>query len=148
MNKRSSHNIKSISQRQFYHNYIEQINPDPTIDQTINFGPSTETGEELSQPTSNRKRVIPFKDKVSNHFSEHWIEWIIGLVLFIGVYFVFDSRIDIAVLNTDFASQQQHIQGIVTDIDNIIVDMEQQSDSHNEKIEEIKRKLRTIKIFF
>ncbi|WP_319560292.1 hypothetical protein [Marispirochaeta sp.] len=93
MSNRSSHRNKTIDQRFAYHRYIESRDVEPTLDEKIHFQDSVRSGEELSEPTSKRKRKVPLKDKAADHISEHWFEWVIAIVAMIMGYFVYESKL-------------------------------------------------------
>ena len=104
---RSSYTSKNISQRSAYQKYIRTTERQPTVDENFDFDSTLQQGEELSEPTSKRKRSIPTTKKIENYFKQHWIEWVIGVFILISVYFFIDAKINIAVLEVNFTSQKE-----------------------------------------
>jgi hypothetical protein len=121
---RSTHGTKTPGERKAYQNTISRIENQPTADdeQAIDFGTSRQVGEDLTEPKSRRKRSIPFTTRLSEHIHEHWLEWIIGIVIFIGLYFMYDARLDIAVISADLTNQNEKISELKTDIKSDIQD--------------------------
>jgi len=118
MNIRSQHINKSIEERRDYQRYIEKQHYEPTVDETIEFAHTVETGEELSQPTTKRKRKISAKQRLGNHLSENWPLWLIGLIIIILAYYTTDSKID-------FAEIVANLKNIEKTIDKIEIKVEE-----------------------
>ena len=112
MSKRNLHVGKSSYQKSAYQKYIQRMDLEPTLDDTVNFGDSAKGGEELSEPTSKRKRRIKAKDKLANHISDNWVIWLSGFFAAALVYFLVDSKIDFAKLGTNFNNQIEKIAKI------------------------------------
>lgn len=110
MNKhssRSSHASKSPAQRTAYQKYIRSTEKQPTLDESIPFDTTLQKGEEFSEPTSKRKRAIPVPQKIREHFESHWIEWLLTVFAIISIYVYIDTKIQIAVLETNFVNQKE-----------------------------------------
>jgi hypothetical protein len=82
-------------------------------------------GESLAEPTAKRDRPRRRFAGLKDHFTEHWIEWLIGAAVVVGGYFVVDARIhftdvdrsikdtqaDVMVLKQSMTSVQSAVQG-------------------------------------
>lgn len=109
MSKRKLHVGKTPYQKSAYHKYIQRMDLEPTLDDSVNFNDSAKGGEELSEPTSKRKRKIKTKDRIANHFSDNWVIWISGIFVFALMYFMIDSKIDFAKLDVNLNNQVEKI---------------------------------------
>lgn len=109
MNSRYSHKAKTHRERGSYSKYIKRLDYSPTIDETLPFPSSEKAGEDLSEPTTKRARKIPFQDKIKDHFADNFINWIVGATIFIFIFLVYDSKIDIARLNSNIGTFKESI---------------------------------------
>ena len=118
MRKRSTHVNKTVDERSAYQKYITRIDPQPTVNEkkSVDFESSMESGEELSEPTSKRKRKISFAALVGNHLNKHWLQWLFASLIFIGFYFMVDAKIDIAVIDNSLTSQQRQLDTLGSEI--------------------------------
>lgn len=96
MSRRSSHNSKNPNQKRAYINYIRSQEYEPTLEEGLNFEESDDKDLNFDEPTSRRKRKEPFFDKLRTHFEDNWVGWIISGVVLVMVYFMIESRVDIA----------------------------------------------------
>jgi len=107
MSRREKHVGKSQNAREFYSRYLKNIDCEPTVDDLIALAPSTEGGEELREPTSNRKRTVSASQKLQEHFQEHWVEWLFGSIVAITAWSVIYARIDLARIETNQITQKE-----------------------------------------
>ena len=137
MSKRSTHVNKSPSERSAYQKYIARVEPQPTIDEkkSVNFDASMDSGEELSEPTSKRKRKISFGVSVNNYLNKNWLRWFFGGIFIIGAYFMVDAKIDIAVANAKLIDQQRQINGLDSEIKSNSLEYQQQLEKNKNSIE-------------
>ncbi|MDD3275162.1 MAG: hypothetical protein PHN16_05370 [Candidatus Omnitrophica bacterium] len=137
MDRRGGHAGKSKMDKQIYHKYIKRIDCEPTLDEKLPFPNSNQEGEELSESTSKRKRPIPFGFSLKQHFQERWLYWIVGFVVFVVTYFIFDAKVNIKQLNFITGENKKEITEIRSDVKTI------QEDNHKQdlSIQETKLKL-------
>ena len=112
MNNREKHVGKTSFAKEAYSRYLKNIDCEPTVNDKIALSPSTEGGEELREPTSNRRRKVSASQKFKDHFQDHWVEWIIGAVVVIAGWFMIDARIDIVRIETVAGNQKESIAEI------------------------------------
>jgi len=140
MTQRKGHMGKSKMERDYYSRFIKNLDYEPTIDETIKFPETDDTKRDFSLPKSSDKRKVSLKQKLSDHFEENWIRWVIGAFVVLLIFLMYDSKVD--------------IKGIETNVDNIKEDMKDVKGSQKEiqnklheqdlKIQENKIKLESI----
>jgi hypothetical protein len=138
MSKQTSHRSKTIPERVSYQNYIKEKQEDSTVDDSLNFHPSSQAGSVLSQPTSKRKREIPTREKIKNHLIQHWIEWLVAIILAVMVYFVVDAKVNFAVINTNLVNQQKQMDKLETSVNTNFQQIRDQFDDFNKSFDDIK----------
>jgi hypothetical protein len=147
MNKKSSHVEKNRAERQYYQRYIESAPPDPTIvDDSIKFHPSNEFGEEFSRPSAPGVRKPPLTQRIIDHFSEHWLEWIIGIFSIVLIFLVYDAKANIGVFDERLTNQKDTLTRIETNLNEDIQDQQEDINIINQTIESIKESINDIKI--
>jgi hypothetical protein len=113
MNKRDMHVGKSRMAREAYSRYIRKLDYDPTVDEPVPFSPSNESGEELSEPTSKRKRKASFNNALKDHFSNNLMSWLVSGVLVILFFLMFDSKVDLAKISTTIDTIKENVASLV-----------------------------------
>lgn len=98
MKKKNNHKQKNSSERNAYGRYIKQRNYEPTMDEALEFDESANSEAYYSTQNSGSSRKRKFNDQFKDHFTENYMNWLFGLALFIGVYMIFDSKLNFAVL--------------------------------------------------
>lgn len=91
---------------------------EPTVDETIIFPETDDNKRDFSLPKSSNKRKISIKQKLSDHFYENWVNWLVGAVAMILIFLMIDSKVD--------------IKGIETNVDNIKEDMKDVKETQKE----------------
>jgi uncharacterized coiled-coil protein SlyX len=137
MSKRYSHTTKTPKDRSTYQRYLPNIDVQPTVDETEDFNESTSSGEELTQPTIKRQRKIPLKDQIRNHFSSHWIEWSVGIVLLLLGFLMYDSKISIAILENNLSNQEKQIENLAASFDKSLTNQQSQIEKIDDKVDRI-----------
>ena len=112
MKSRNSHVAKTMGQKQAYNQYIQRLDYSPTIDETLPFQNSSQSGEELSEPTSKRKRPLNTSERFADHFKNNWLDWVIGLVAVVLIWLTTDSKIDMARVNIKLENQHDSISDV------------------------------------
>jgi len=137
MRKKTSHESKTPSQRNLYHEYIGRKESEPTIDEKVDFRPSNEVGEELAIPTEGRKRKVPFNDRISDYISNHWLETLFAAIIAILGIFAITTQVDIAVIQANISSQNQTINDNKSTFTRELDSHQRQLDLINSKIVEL-----------
>lgn len=113
--QRTTHVGKSVKDRQDYFRYIKKRDYEPTAIQNVPFSHSNEGGEELKEPTTNRKRPVKFTQKIKDHLSDKWVPWLVtGVILLMG-YLMVDSKIDIAKIGTTLETLKENVKLLIED---------------------------------
>ena len=118
MDRRNIHTGKSSSDRERYVRYIKKTDYEPTVDERISLGHSDLEGEEFQEPTSKRKRKISTKEKLLDHFGEHWVEWLVTIALGVLYFLMSASKIDITRIEGHIESHKEKISNLETDSKN------------------------------
>lgn len=143
MISRKNHTPKTQSQRQVYNRYIERLDYDPTVDDALNFPNSTKPGEELSEPTSKRKRRINTGERFIDHFKENWLNWLIGAFIIVFLWLMVDSKIDLAKISVTLENLKDNLSEVEQinqkNLDKNI-DQDLRINEHKMKIESLEKK--------
>ena len=115
MNKRTEHAGKSRMAREAYSRYIRKLDYDPTVEEPVPFSPSNEGGEELAEPTSQRKRKSSIGNALKDHFSENWVNWLVSGIIIILLFLMIDSKVDLAKISTSIDNVKESISSFVSD---------------------------------
>ncbi len=121
MNRKHSHTGKSKTQKTNYKRYIDKLDLEPTLDDTIQLNGSDQSGEELSEPTIRVKRKISTGDQIKNHLSLYWINWVIIGVGILLIYLFIESKIHFSGIDKDINNHNTSISTInqsIKDIEN------------------------------
>ncbi len=143
MPDRKKHVGKSNAQRSAYGRYIHTLDYEPTIDESIDFGSTGTGGEELSASISRRPSRGRTKKLVLEHLKEHWITWVIGALIVIGLYIVNESRVTTAIMSNTLTENTKSIGAVKSDIKHLgdkITTVEMQSALNAKDIEYLKKK--------
>ena len=119
-NRRNPHLPKNPDERSAYHRYLSHLQGQPTVDDSMDFDPTPQAGEELAEQTSKRKRRIPVSQTMSDYVKKNWVSLLIAALLVISSYYMINSRIDIAIIKTNLSYQQQQVEKANTSIDNLL----------------------------
>lgn len=118
MTQRKGHTGKSKVEKDYYSRFIKNLDYEPTVDETIKFPETDDTKRDFSLPKSSEKRKVRLTQKISDHFNDNWLHWIIGAVAMILIFLMVDSKVD--------------IKGIETNVDNIKDEVKDIKDSQKE----------------
>lgn len=109
---RNVHVPKSDSLKRQYHRYIAQQDYEPTVDERIDFPRSSQSGEELSPLSGNKRCPVGFGVQVSEHLKSNWVGWLIGAFVLVILYLVYDSKVAFAKFDTVLNRQTEDIKGL------------------------------------
>jgi len=112
MAKRKIHKGKSRSSREQYNRYIKTRDYEPTVDDTLSFSQSDQSGEELGEPTSTRKRKVNTKQYILEHLSENWLNYVVVMATIVLVYLMYDSKVDLACIDVNITAQKEDISDL------------------------------------
>ena len=132
---RNTRGAKSNREREAYVRYIRKQDYEPTVDDTLSFAQSSTAGEELSKPTASYKRPIRFQDQIKIYIKDHWLEGIFSIVILLLLYFMIDSKIDMAKATTQISNIEKNETNITQDLNaKTSKDHEQDLDIRENKI--------------
>ena len=100
MRKTHNHTTKSKIEREYYAKALKDLDYEPTVDETIKFPETDDRKRDFSLPKSPHRRKISFKQKVSDHFEENWIKWLLTGACVVIFFLMIDSKTHIASINT------------------------------------------------
>ncbi|MGD9874405.1 MAG: hypothetical protein AB7T27_09040 [Kiritimatiellia bacterium] len=109
---RKSHIAKTQGQRQAYNRYIQQLDYEPTVDEALRFANSTQPGEELTEPTSKRKRSLNTGERFRDHIIQNWLNWVVGVVAVVLLWLMYDSKIDFARMSATMENQKESLDKV------------------------------------
>jgi len=143
MSNRNRHVGKNKAQRFAYSRYIKTLDYEPTIDESIDFGSTEKGGEELTESTSRRPSRGINKIMIFDHLKEHWVAWLIGSIVVLGLYLVNESRVTIAIMNNTLSENTKNIDTAKSDIKNLcdkVTTLDMKSTINSKDIEYLKGK--------
>ena len=116
MTNRKSHVTKSPTQRVNYNRYIERQDYEPTVDDALPFAHSSQSGEDLREPTSRRKRTINMTERILDHFQDHYLTWIFSGIIIVLIYLMFESKVDFARIHKSLEFSGKNISSLDFDM--------------------------------
>lgn len=132
MNPREAHVGKSIPQRQGYWRYIEAQDYQPTVDESLAFDQTTNSGEELREPSGTARRRVPLRTKLMNHFAQNWFNWLVGAFTLLLLWLMIDSKVAVASLIERIASLKESVTSMKSTDDSNVKSLNDQSLQINE----------------
>jgi hypothetical protein len=143
MSKREQHVGKTQQQRQAYGRYIQSLDYEPTVDEQIDFGSTEKGGEELAESTSKRPSRGYTQNKIKEHIKEHWIEWIIAIVVIFALFLINESRVTTTIMSNNLTTTNEKVTDIKTNVEvlnNKVEQLQFQSVINTKDIEFLKDK--------
>ena len=129
---RTVHVPKSNQMKQNYRQYIETLDYQPTVDESLDFKQTNKSGEDLSTVDTERKRPSDPSDKIKEHFAKNWLIWVLcALSAGIG-YLVFDSKVAFTRYETILSTQKDKL----SDLKNFESDLRKSDRTQDLKIQE------------
>lgn len=113
MNPRQLHVNKSQRQRQDYWRYIENQDYEPTLDEKLRFPQTGQAGEELSEPSTKRRRRIRLSTRLADHLSENWLSWLFAIAALVLFWLTTESRIAMAKIEASVESTKDDLGTVV-----------------------------------
>jgi hypothetical protein len=130
-----------MAERSYYGKYIRKLDYSPTIEEKLPFSGSDESKEDLSEPTAKKARPIPFQQRFSDHISENYISWIIGIVVIIFVFLMYGAKIDIS----DIKIHIDIIRGDVTELKGLTKENAEKSHKHDMELQKNSIHIKSLK---
>ena len=107
------HQPKSDYQVRRYLDAIKKTDYEATVDDSLNFSETDDRSKDLSVSEAVPKRRKPaFKYRLTEHFIENWIYWVVGIVGTILFLFLFDFNRDLGKLEGKVESIQSSISDV------------------------------------
>jgi hypothetical protein len=124
MSRGSSHRAKTKAERDAYINNLKNSQIDPTTSIDDIGGESTledSNGDKANKrPKKTRKSL---SNRIKLHFKEHMVGYAVSLLIFIGVYFLITSKVELAQVNKDLSYQSTEITKTSEKVDKISDDV-------------------------
>lgn len=96
MANRKGHTTKNRLQREQYVKYIKQQDYEPTKEEGLDFKDSSDKEEDFSISKTNKTRRLPLREQLKDHFDKHWIEWLVGGLSVVLIFFTFSAKIQLS----------------------------------------------------
>lgn len=116
MDIRETHVGKTPEERQGYQRYLQGIDTEPTLDESLKFKNSANAGEELVEPTSTKPRHVSFNIRLRDHISGNWLSWLFGIVVFTIGFLVIDSKVSFGRIDTDLTNTKKSLDSVSADL--------------------------------
>lgn len=134
---KSKHTGKTKAERDFYNRLIKNLDFEPTQSESINFNESNEKDEDYSVQTSNNPRRRPLTHSIGDHFRENVAAYIMSVLGIFLLYFMVDSKVDIATIKEKVLGIDEKANRIETELENV----ENKIEKNTEKLHEQEIKL-------
>ncbi|MEQ8519489.1 MAG: hypothetical protein RLN79_02370 [Cytophagales bacterium] len=134
MARKKSGQPKSYGERVDYSKYYRGRDYNPTVPEYHEFDESDQSDESKSDESAFARRPKSNTKLIREHFENNWIPYALGLVLFIGLWFVYDSRIWMTKLDTKLEQLNKDVQKNNSQLDQLEDKIEKETDNLNEKI--------------
>jgi len=109
---RSVHVPKTDQMKRNYRRYIGTMDYQPTVDESLDFEQTNQSGEDLSSVDTNKKRPSDPSDKIKDHFANNWLIWVL-CALSAGIGFlVFDSKVAFTRYETILTTQNEKLNDL------------------------------------
>jgi hypothetical protein len=121
--------------------YIRSQENEATLDFNFDFNDSDDKIEKGESEKEYELRGPDLKERMSRHINANLFEYILGLVLLIGGYFMIDSKVDTAVHESEIINIKQDVDGQnqkIDDLDDKISDIELETEINRREIEDIR----------
>ena len=109
---RNLHVPKSNHMKQGYRKYINTLDYEPTVDERLEFNQTNKSGEEFASVDTDKKRPADLSDTIKDHFSNHWIVWILLAVSAGIMYLVYDSKVAITRYETILMTHKDKLNNL------------------------------------
>ena len=109
---RNVHVPKTDQMKRNYRRYIGVQDYQPTVDESLDFEETNQSGEDLSSIDTLKKRPIDPGEKIRDHFSNNWLVWVLCALSAGIVYLVFDSKVAFTRYETILTTQSEKLNDI------------------------------------
>jgi len=146
----NSHTPKSGLEKKYYNDFIKSQDYTPTVDESLKFEETTDEKNEFKVESNKKRRPKPFKEQFTEHFSENWIYYVIGVATIVISFFMIDSKVDIARLFEKNSSIEKSIEKVGGDIEEIDKKLDSEFEKLNDKnhLQDMKIQENSLKIEF
>jgi uncharacterized protein HemX len=129
---RNVHVPKPTQMKQNYRRYIDTLDYQPTVDERLNFNQTSQSGEELSDVETSKKRPANISEKVKDHFAGNWLIWFLGALAAGILYLISDSKVAFTKFETMLSTQNEKLN----DLKNTEAEIQKNDRSQDLKIQE------------
>lgn len=129
---RNVHAPKSNQMKKKYRRYIEKLDYQPTVDESIDFKETNQSGIDFSAVDLARKRPSNLSEKIKEHFLSNWLAWILGIIAVGILYLISDSKVAFTRFETMLATHNEKLNDLKS-TDN---DLKENDRSQDLKIQE------------
>lgn len=119
MARGKGHTTKNRLEKEHYVKYIRTQDYEPTKEEGLNFNDSSDKEEDFSVSKTNKPRRLSFKDQVKEHFSNHWLEWLIGGLTAILIFFTFSAKLELSNHEIKIEQNEKGIESTTKKIEEI-----------------------------
>jgi len=103
------HIPKSNAHREYYVKVLKNLDYEPTVDDTLKFPETDDKDKDYSLPTTEKRRRLPFKTQIREHFEENWIKYVVGIISAVLFFLMVESKIDISVIKEKINNLREDI---------------------------------------
>lgn len=131
---RGSKTGKTRAQKEAYTRTIKTMGYENTVDDSLSFPSSDKPDEDISTPTSAVRRPVRTSEALQEHFSRNWINWAVGAVGAVLLFFVFN-------FNRDIGKIEGRIDGFEKGLDRDAAAIEKLEHKFHEKVDSYQNQL-------
>ncbi|HVP06287.1 MAG TPA: hypothetical protein VMS71_00490 [Candidatus Acidoferrum sp.] len=126
---RKGHVAKSVAERTRYRKYIDRLDYEPTVDDTLTFADSDRGDKDVTQQVPAAARPVPYTTRFKSFLSVHWFDLLVAIFVFILLFATVDSKVDLARISTALDAQKETLKDLKSDI------KDRTSDDHNQDLQ-------------
>ncbi len=106
---------KSPSARAAYSRYIRKLDLEATVEAPQPFSPSTDSGEELGEPTSQARRRRNIPQDMADYARESWASWLVTGIIMVLLFLTYGSKIELARISSSIESLKERMLAVGDD---------------------------------
>jgi len=123
MARTHNHQTKTKAEREAFARSIRKAENIPTIPTQNIGGESTLIGSDEPEININKKPRKTNANRIVLHIKRNWVSYLISIAVFVGMYFLITSRVELARVNSDLSYQSTEIHKTSEKVEKIYDDI-------------------------
>ena len=119
MKNRGRHVGRNYKEKEYYNRKIKTFGYDPTVEDENPFGETDSGAKYYSLPKASGVRKRGLQERLSEHFVENWIGWVLGIIATVILIFGFDFNRELGTIGGILNETKNVVSGNSTKLENI-----------------------------